>query len=76
MRVVKAPVVGVVEPTVPFILIDAVPVRFVTVPEDGVPSTHPFTTNAQALHTFTANAVPTFVQGVIPAQVVKSASYA
>lgn len=35
--VVKAPVVGVVAPTVPLILIEAVPVRFVTVHEEGVP---------------------------------------
>ena len=38
VAVVNAPVVGVVAPTVPLILIDAVPVRFVTVPLDGVPS--------------------------------------
>jgi hypothetical protein len=35
--VVKAPVFGVVAPTVPFMLIDAVPVRLVTTPADGVP---------------------------------------
>lgn len=34
--VVKVPVVGVVAPTVPFIFIEAVPVKFVTVPELGV----------------------------------------
>lgn len=36
--VVKAPVVGVVAPTVPLMLMDAVPVRFVTTPEEGVPN--------------------------------------
>ena len=35
--VVKAPVFAVVAPTVPFILMLAVPVRFVTTPEAGVP---------------------------------------
>ena len=35
---VKFPVVAVVAPTVPLILIDAVPVKFVTVPLAGVPS--------------------------------------
>jgi hypothetical protein len=35
--VVKAPVVAVVAPTVPFMLIDAVPVKLVTTPLDGVP---------------------------------------
>jgi hypothetical protein len=35
--VVNAPVVGVVAPTVPLMLIDAVPVRLVTVPDEGVP---------------------------------------
>ena len=34
---VNAPVLGVVAPTVPLILIDAVPVRFVTTPLAGVP---------------------------------------
>ena len=34
---VNAPVVGVVAPTVPLILIEAVPVKFVTVPDAGVP---------------------------------------
>jgi hypothetical protein len=38
---VKTPVVGVVAPTVPFMFIEAVPVRFVTVPEDGVPIGQP-----------------------------------
>ena len=44
-RVLKAPVLGVVAPTVPlcapFVLIDAVPVRFVTVPLAGVPRIAP-----------------------------------
>ena len=39
--VVAETVLGVVAPTVPLILIDAVPVRFVTVPLDGVPSGPP-----------------------------------
>lgn len=34
---VNTPVVGVVAPTVPLMLIEAVPVRFVTVPLEGVP---------------------------------------
>jgi hypothetical protein len=37
VSVVNAPVVAVVAPTVPLMLMDAVPVRFVTVPLDGVP---------------------------------------
>ena len=36
--VVPAIVLGVVAPTVPLMLIDAVPVKFVTTPEAGVPS--------------------------------------
>ena len=36
-NVVKAPVFAVVAPTVPLMLIEAVPVRFVTVPDAGVP---------------------------------------
>jgi len=39
--VVNAPVVGVVTPTVPLILIDAVPVRLVTIPLEGVPKAPP-----------------------------------
>ena len=35
---VKEPVAGVVAPTVPLMLMEAVPVRFVTVPLDGVPN--------------------------------------
>ncbi len=56
-RVVKAPVVGVVAPTVPLMLIEAVPVRFVTVPLDGVPNAPPLTTGAPAVPTLTAKAV-------------------
>ena len=37
VKVVNAPVLGVVAPTVPLMLMLAVPVRFVTVPLDGVP---------------------------------------
>lgn len=47
-----------------------------SVPLDGVPNAPPFVTTAPALPTATARAVPTFAQGVIPAQVVRSASYA
>ena len=38
VRVVKAPVLGVVAPTVPLMLMEAVPVRLVTTPDAGVPS--------------------------------------
>lgn len=64
-RVVKAPVVGVVAPTVPLILIEAVPVRFVTVPELGVPRAPPFTTKAPAVPVLTPNAAVTPVPVVI-----------
>jgi hypothetical protein len=37
VNVVKAPVVAVVAPTVPLMLMEAVPVRFVTTPDAGVP---------------------------------------
>ena len=37
VRVVKAPVLAVVAPTVPLMLIEAVPVRLVTTPDAGVP---------------------------------------
>ena len=58
-RVVKAPVVGVVAPTVPLMLIEAVPVRLVTVPLEGVPKAPPLTTGAPAEPTLTARAVAT-----------------
>jgi hypothetical protein len=57
--VVNAPVVGVVAPTVPLILIEAVPVRLVTVPELGVPNAPPLTTKAPADPVFTPRAVTT-----------------
>ena len=41
LNVVNAPVLAVVAPTVPLMLIDAVPVRLVTVPLAGVPSAPP-----------------------------------
>jgi len=64
---VNTPVVGVVAPTVPFMFMEAVPVRFVTVPEDGVPRAPSKVTKAPALHTLTARAVATFVPShVIP----------
>lgn len=58
---VNAPVVAVVAPTVPLILIEAVPVRLVTVPLEGVPNTPPLTTTAPAEPTLTAKAVATLV---------------
>lgn len=63
--VVNAPVVGVVAPTVPLMLILAVPVRLVTVPLDGVPSAPPLTTNAPAEPVLTPSAVTTPVPVVI-----------
>jgi len=57
--VVNAPVVGVVAPTVPLMLMDAVPVKFVTVPEDGVPNAPPLTTGEPAVPILTAKAVAT-----------------
>jgi len=50
---------GVVIPTVPLMLIEAVPVRFVTVPDEGVPSAPPLVTKAPEDPTFTAKAVAT-----------------
>lgn len=38
VNVVKAPVLAVVAPTVPLMLIEAVPVRLVTTPDEGVPN--------------------------------------
>jgi hypothetical protein len=58
-KVVNAPVLGVVAPTVPLILMDAVPVRFVTVPDKGVPSAPPLTIKAPELPVFTPSAVTT-----------------
>lgn len=55
----NAPVVAVVAPTVPLMLIEAVPVRLVTVPLEGVPNAPPFTTGAPAEPTLTAKAVAT-----------------
>jgi len=55
--VVAATVLGVVAPTVPLMFIDAVPVRFVTVPLLGVPNAPPLTTGAPAVPTLTARAV-------------------
>ena len=56
-NVVNAPVLGVVAPTVPLMLIEAVPVRFVTVPELGVPNAPLNNTGAPALPVLTAKAV-------------------
>lgn len=55
--VVNAPVLGVVAPTVPLMLMDAVPVRFVTVPLVGVPNAPLNNTGAPALPVLTASAV-------------------
>ena len=57
--VVNAPVLAVVAPTVPLMLMEAVPVRFVTVPDEGVPNTPPLITGAPAEPTLTAKAVAT-----------------
>ena len=67
--VVNTPAAGVVAPTVPLMLMDAVPVRLVTVPLDGVPSASPLTTNAPAVPTLVPNAVttPTPVVAVVGA---------
>jgi len=61
VRVVKLPVAGVVAPTVPLMLIEAVPVKLVTVPLDGVPRTPPLITGAPAVPTLTAKAVAMLV---------------
>lgn len=61
VAVVNVAVVGVVAPTVPLIFIEAVPVRLVTVPDEGVPSAHPFTTGEPAEPTLTPSAVATQV---------------
>ena len=66
-NVVNTPVVGVVAPTVPLMLIDAVPVKLVTVPLDGVPNAPPLTTKAPALPVLTPNAVTTPVPVVVVA---------
>ncbi len=66
---VNVPAAGVVAPTVPFIFIEAVPVRFVTVPDDGVPSAPLNVTNAPAEPTLTPSAVNTPVPVVVVAGV-------
>jgi hypothetical protein len=70
--VVRTPVFGVVAPTVPLMLMLAVPVRLVTVPENGVPRGPPLTTKAPADPVLTPRAVTTpvpvvIVEGVTPA---------
>jgi hypothetical protein len=62
---VKAPVVVDVAPTVPLMFIEAVPVRLVTVPLDGVPKAPPLTTNAPAEPVLTPRAVTTPVPVVV-----------
>ena len=69
---VNAPVFGVVAPTVPLMLMLAVPVRLVTVPDKGVPRAPPLTTNAPAVPVLTPSAVTTplpvvIVDGATPA---------
>jgi hypothetical protein len=64
-RLVNWPAAGVVAPTVPFILILAVPVKLVTVPLVGVPSAPPLTTNAPEEPTETPRAVNTPVPVVV-----------
>jgi hypothetical protein len=59
LSVVKAPVVAVVAPTVPLMLIEAVPVRLVTVPLEGVPNAPLNNTGAPADPVLTARAVAT-----------------
>ena len=68
----NTPVLGVVAPTVPLMLMLAVPVKLVTVPLDGVPSAPPLTTNAPAVPVLTPSAVTTpvpvvMVDGATPA---------
>jgi hypothetical protein len=63
--VVNAPEEAVVAPTVPLMLIEAVPVKFVTVPELGVPKAPPLTTNAPAEPTLTPKAVATPVPKLV-----------
>lgn len=70
--VVNAPVLAVVAPTVPLMLIEAVPVRLVTVPLLGVPKAPPLTTKAPIAPVFTPKAVITpvpvvVVLGAVPA---------
>ena len=72
VKLVNVPAAGVVAPTVPLILMEAVPVKLVTVPVSGVPSAPPLTTNAPAVPVFTPKAVTTpvpvvTVAGVTPA---------
>ena len=57
--VVNAPVVAVVAPTVPLMLMEAVPVRLVTVPLLGVPKAPPSINTDPAVPTLTAKAVAT-----------------
>ena len=65
VTVVNAPVFSVVAPTVPLMLMLAVPVRLVTVPLAGVPSAPPLTTNAPAEPVLTPSAVTTPVPVVV-----------
>ena len=65
VTVVNAPVVGVVAPTVPLMLIDAVPVRLVTVPLLGVPKAPSNNTKAPAEPVLTDSAVTTPVPVVM-----------
>lgn len=74
-RLVNAPEFAVVAPTVPLMLMLAVPVRFVTVPDEGVPNAPPLTTNAPELPVLTPRAVATPVPNdVIPVPPLATAS--
>ena len=68
--VVNAPVVGVEAPTVPLMLILAVPVKFVTVPDDGVPSAGVINVGEVAR---TESPVPVQVKSDVVATLVASA---
>lgn len=74
LMVVKAPVVGVVAPTVPLILMDAVPVRFVTTPDEGVPnagvtSVGEFDKTTEPVPVEVVTPVPPFATASVPARV-------
>jgi len=62
---VTSPVKFALVVTFPAVSPEAVPVRFVATPEEGVPKAPPFTTNAPALPVFTPKAVLTPVPVVI-----------
>lgn len=81
-NVVNAPVLAVVAPTVPLMLIDAVPVRLVTVPELGVPNappeykTVPPVPNATELASVPVNVKVLLTVNVLPSATVNVAEVA